>query len=460
MQNQGLTFVLAPVLDRWPFTRAAKERLRISPLGCRLVQGALWTIVAAVVTRALGLLSAIITARLLGRTAFGEFGMIQSTAGLFGALAGLGIGITATKYVAELRELAPDRCGRVIGFALATAAAGGVLAGVALVLLGPWLAAHLLAAPHLAPLLRCGAGLVVFGALQGVYLGALAGFEAFKRMAWVSWISSMLGVPLVVVGTLVAGLEGAVWGTVLQMAVGCVLGHAALAKEATKAGVSLGLAVGHEEWSLLWRFTLPALLGSMVAGPTGWLSRTFLVNQAGGYAELGLVSAANQWMNLANFLPWVMGGTLAPILSNLHAAGRRAEFVKLLRYSLLLSAGASLALALPLILTASKILALYGPDFSEGVPIFTVTMVAGAFIAVNHLLSRAMQSAGQAWLDLAANGLWAVAVLTGSWLLVRDYRALGLVAAHALAALALALWQWLIAHRLLARRRAARAQPA
>jgi hypothetical protein len=205
MQHQGLTFVLAPVFDRWRFTRAAKAQLETSPLGYRLARGALWTIIAAVVTRALGLLSAIIMARLLGRTAFGEFGIIQSTAGLFGALAGLGIGITATKYVAELRELAPDRCGRVIGFALATAATGGVLAGLALVLLGSWLAAHLLAAPHLARLLQCGAGLVVFGALQGAYLGALAGFEAFKRMAWVSWIGSMLGVPLVVVGTLVGG---------------------------------------------------------------------------------------------------------------------------------------------------------------------------------------------------------------------------------------------------------------
>jgi O-antigen/teichoic acid export membrane protein len=424
-------------------------RLHSSSLGARLARGSFWMVMGAVVSRTLGLLSAIILARILGKIPFGELGIIQSTVGLFGAFAGLGIGITATKYVAESRELEPARCGRVIGFSLNAAVAGGSLAGLGLVLFGGWLAAQTLAAPQLAPMLRAGAGLVVFGALQGAYLGALSGFEAFKRVSWVNWIASLVGVPLAVVATLLAGLEGAVWAMVLQAALGCAFAHWALAKETAKAGVKISFALNPKEWGMLWRFTLPAFLSTLLATPAGWFSRTLLVNQQGGYAEAALVSAANQWMNLVNFLPWTMGGVLVPIFANLYATNRRADFTRLLRHNLRLNAGIGLAVAIPLMLFAPRILGFYGPGFGEGTYIFILTMICGLFIAFNNLFSRAMQSAGKAWIDLTSNGVWALMVVAGSWLLVHRYKGLGLVMAHTVAAITLMVWQWLVVRRFL-----------
>ena len=46
----------------------------------------------------------VLAGRLLGTAGFGEVGMIQSTQGLFGVLAGAGLGLAATKYVAEYRS--------------------------------------------------------------------------------------------------------------------------------------------------------------------------------------------------------------------------------------------------------------------------------------------------------------------------------------------------------------------
>lgn len=406
-------------------------------------------VTGTVISRVLGLASSVILARILGKVPFGELGTIQSTVGLFGAFAGLGIGITATKYVAEYRELETARCGRVIGFSLGAALVGGILAGLGLLLFGGWLAAYTLAAPQLAPLLRIGAALVVFSSVQGAYLGALSGFEAFKQVCRVNWISSIIGVPLAVICTVWAGLDGAVWALVLQTILGCAYGHAALIKESAKAGVKISFALSLQELSMLWRFTLPAFLSALVATPAGWFSRTLLVNQHGGYAEAALVSAANQWMTLVNFLPWTMGGVLVPIFANLYAAGRRDEFMKLLRHNLLLNAGAALAVALPLMICSAWILECYGAGFGEGVPIFVLTMIAGVFIAINNLFSRAMQSAGRAWIDLTSNGLWAMVVLAGSWPLIHFYKGLGLVIIHTVAALALVLWQWIIISRLL-----------
>jgi O-antigen/teichoic acid export membrane protein len=242
---------------------------------------------------------------------------------------------------------------------------------------------------------------------------------------------------------------GAVWALILQTAFICVLSHWALRQEMARANIRTSFALSLHEWSMLMRFTLPVFISTMLATQAGWLSRTLLVNQPSGYDQMALISAANSWMNLVNFLPWTMGGVLAPIFANLYATHRRADFLKLLRHNLLLNIGVGLAVALPLMVFAPLILRGYGRDFREGVPIFVLTMICGLFITLNNLFSRAMQSAGKAWIDLASNGLWALVVLAGCWPLVHSYQGLGLVGAHTLAALALLIWQWLFVRRLL-----------
>ena len=163
---------------------------------------------------------------------------------------------------------------------------------------------------------------------------------------------------------------------------------------------------------------------------------------------MGLVNAANQWMNLVIFLPWMMGSVLVPIFASLHAVGRHDELQKLLRYNLLLNILVTFAFGLPLVLVARRILNWYGPGFTEGVTIFNLTMLMCLFVALNNLLSRTLQSTGKTWWDLISNGLWAALVLLLSWWMVPRYRGSGLIIAHALAAVALLASQLMLVHYL------------
>ena len=70
-------------------------------LGTRFVRGAWWSLVGMGAAQGLAVLASIVTARLLGKVTFGEFGMVTGTVGAFGMLAGFGLGLTATKFVAE-----------------------------------------------------------------------------------------------------------------------------------------------------------------------------------------------------------------------------------------------------------------------------------------------------------------------------------------------------------------------
>src|ERR1700733_582512 len=123
-------------------------RLESSPLGERLLRGSFWSLLGTFASRALGLAAAILAARILGKAVYGELGIIQSTVGMLGTFAGFGMGTTATKYVAELRENNPVKAGRIIALSSLVSWGVSLVLMAGLYVAAPWLCLHTLAAPH------------------------------------------------------------------------------------------------------------------------------------------------------------------------------------------------------------------------------------------------------------------------------------------------------------------------
>src|SRR6266480_5058102 len=158
------------------FGEAKNRVLKFLPadsLRGRFARGAVWSLIGAVISQGSNLAASVITARLLGREQFGQYGMVQSTVGMFGVFAGMGLGLTATKYVAELRVINPERAGRIIALSTAVALATATTAVVALFAVAPWLAASTLNAPHLSAVLRIATGVLFLNALNGTQTGTL-----------------------------------------------------------------------------------------------------------------------------------------------------------------------------------------------------------------------------------------------------------------------------------------------
>ena len=110
----------------------------------RFARGAAWSLIGAVISQGLTLAACILTARILGRAGFGELGIVNTTVGMFGVFAGLGLGLTATKYVAEFRANDPARAGRILALSSAVAVVAGGVISVVLFLLAPFLATRTL----------------------------------------------------------------------------------------------------------------------------------------------------------------------------------------------------------------------------------------------------------------------------------------------------------------------------
>lgn len=413
--------------------------LKDLPLAARVARGASWSVIGTGISRGLGLLSSILIARLLGRDVFGELGTIQSTVGMFGTFAGFGMGLTATKYVAEFRVPTPAKTGRIIALSSLVAWCSGVVLALLLYGLAPWLAAHTLAAPQLARSLRISAPLLLLGAVNGAQVGALAGFEAFRRLAKINLLGGLAAFPCLLAGAWWLGLDGAILGLVASQAWLCWLTHKGLCEEAALAGVPQGYGGALKEVQIVWQFTVPALFSSILLGPVNWTCNTLLVNQPGGYGQMGIFNAANQWFNALLFLPGILGEAALPVLSERLRNGDGAKSAAVLSLYIKLNLIVVAPLVLGGALVSPYIMALYGAGFAGAWPTLVVVLATAGILAALTPVAQIIAASGRMWMGSLMNLGWAVCFVSLTWLFV-DAGALGLATARLSAYILHSLW--------------------
>jgi O-antigen/teichoic acid export membrane protein len=428
--------------EEWRRVRAMVHGVwRADSLRGRFARGAVWSLAGAVISQGAGLAASVITARMLGRVEFGKYGIVQSTIGMLGIFAGAGLGVTATRYVAEYRTRDSHRAGRIVALSCMVSAISGAVLALGLLLFSRFLAAKTLNAPDLAGELRISALLLFFNAFNGAQVGALAGFEAFRPIARINLVKGLTAFPITVALVFFWRLPGSIWALAVTAGVACVLSQFAIWRECRALRIHPEFRTGWQERRILWTFSTPAFLCGALAGPAIWAANTMLVNQAGGYAEMGLFSAASQWRNAIGFVPAVLTQFALPLLSNLNGERDTLRYGKALRWNLILTAGIATAVALPVMVGAREIMHLYGGGFQQGWLVLIVSAATAVISCVNGVVGTAILSAGSIWAGFAFNALWAAALLAGCYYLIPAHLALGLAEAMLIAYLAHTLWQ-------------------
>jgi O-antigen/teichoic acid export membrane protein len=391
-------------------------------LRSRFARGAFWSLMGVMISQALGLGASIVIARLLGKVGLGELGMINSTMGLFGTFAGLGLGLTATRHVAQFRQHEPERASKILGLSQLTALVSGGSITLVLFIFAPTLAAQTLNAPHLGNMLRLGCGLLFVSALNGAQTGALAGFEAFRAIARVNLLQGLLNFPLMIAGTWLFGLPGAVGGMVMAAAGGWLFNHLALQRECKQAGIPISYRGSTSEWPVLWKFSAPAFLSGALVAPALWLANTILVNQPGGYGELGLFNAANHWRRLLLFLPGVIQQTALPIMSSvLGTPDQTQDFHKTIDLTQSLAVAVVFPVGACLMFASDWVMRLYGSAFTEGSVVMIGTVCSAMVGCLGSITGPMIQASGRMWLGFLINLSWAmgfvafVALLAPVW---------------------------------------------
>jgi O-antigen/teichoic acid export membrane protein len=401
--------------------------------GPRLAKGMAWSLVGAVSSRGLALLASVIAARILGKSGFGELGIVQSTTNMYGTFGLLG-GLTAVKHVAEFQKSDPERAGRVIAMSMVVATASGSVMGMLMVGMSP-LAARVLAAPHLQVVIATSALALLLILINEAQEGVLSGFEAFKRRSTVQFATAITSFPIVVLSVYFFGLIGAVWGLIASQGLQAVLSFRAIQRETSLAGIPIRWREAGKEVAILATFSLPTLCSGALYVPSMWIANMILVNSQGGYAEMGIFSAADRWRTAILFLPSLLGGVTLPMLARLRAESATERYNNLLWTNIKLSALASAAVAAPIAFLAPWIMARFGDGFAEGAWVLVTLCITAVAFAAYWIVGQSLVSRGHVWTMFLFNLGWATTLLTSEWFL-RGYGAQGLATAYLLADIA------------------------
>ncbi len=409
------------------------RRIEASPLGNRFARGVFWSLAGSLISRSLGLLSAILVARILGKEDFGELGIIQNTIGMFGTLAGFGMGLTANKHLAEFKHIDPARAERILGLASATAWLSSGLMALALVVSAPVLAAKTLAAPHLASLLQVGGLLLFLSGINGAQTGALSGFEAFKAIACINLISGALTFPLMVAGAWNWGLAGAMWALIGSQLANCLLCFAALRSETARFQIRYAFSGWRKERNLFLSFSLPAVLTGLLNSVVAWGAGALVVNQLGGYADMGIYHAALRVKQIPEAVLGMLVAPIIPMLSESFGKSDQHSYRNTLRLFLLLSALVIVPVSLLQAAAPGLTLLPFGREYAGRPLIVSWLMLHAVLASLGSCVGYVLVTAGRLWLVWLLSFGFALCYALLAVLLVPRYGVVGYAASLAIA---------------------------
>ena len=285
-----------------------------------------------------------------------------------------------------------------------------------------------LQAPHLAAEIRLGAAVLFFIALNSAQVGILSGFERFKSIAVNTSIQGVAQALLLVIGAYYWGIIGVIGGMILSSLLLWMLNRHTIRINIPKKSLK-GISISKDTIAILWKFSLPAALSSILVIPVLWWCKTFVVQQA-SFESMANYDVAEQWNMIILFIPATLAGMIIPILSNTLAEGTAHQYRKIVNVSIWINVIISVFATLVFCLLAVFILRSYGTGFTDTAT-FRILIISTIPNAIAAVLGQAIASKGKMWIGFSLNFVWAVWLLLFTLFFVGylEHEALGLALA-------------------------------
>jgi O-antigen/teichoic acid export membrane protein len=388
-----------------------KLKYNSSPLAQRFAKGNTWVFAGSFVDRIFSLVTSVIAARILGKSTFGEFGLIQSTIMMMGVFAGFSMGVAATKFISQYRHSLPSKTVQVHFLTTTIASIGGIFMCAVLFILAPTLAGGLLENPKLTPYLQYSSVLLLLTAISGVQHGTLAGFENFKSIAKISVISGTTNALLVIPAIYFWGLKGAVFALIANQTLKLILYGCFIRKELKSRKIKLNPNALFHNSKPIFKFTIPAVISGLLTAPINWICFAIISRSPDGAGEIGSFNAANQWFTAVMFIPSVLGNSLLPLFSE-RLESKPTDASKILGWSMRING----LIALPTVLLgcffSRQIMALYGQDFEKEWPTMVVVLISAAILSMQTPIGHLITAHGKMWTMSSINLFWGITMIS------------------------------------------------
>lgn len=395
----------------------AVENRSLSPAARTVFSGTLYSFAALVGVRVLTVGRSIAMARILGRDQLGFLTVLNQVVDTVSALAGFGITIAMTKFIAGSAGESRQRVGNIIKTCFASMSIPLVVACASLYCFAPVLARGFYHDARYAVLFRLAAGILALQSLYTFGLGALQGLKAIKQRSLSDIVTFAVGVPAVIALTAVARITGAVIGQLVLVLIGTLVVGFALLRFSRILPPFSQWRFDQSFLPQLVNLSLPFFLAGLAMTPAVLITTNMLF-QISGSGPTGLFNIALTMFSLILFVPLAVGMPLIPVIAetcdddSLRLCQLTTTALNLIGFITFLIA------AFVTVFARAIVFVLYGRQFVASSYALAVMAQAAFFSSLVLVVSHYLTGTGRAWTGLVFNALWFVTIVVSARYLI------------------------------------------
>lgn len=392
----------------------------------RTVRALSFGVVGAVISRVFILLSGIIVSRILGEKDYGKYSLVHTTVLTFVTFSGLGIGATLTRYIVVFKtEL--EHLGKIIKTLSVFCYLMSFGVSLFAIIFSGKLSYLISQNDELTIYFKAAAVAIFLSSLASVQQSILIGFERYKENAYAQFFRCFLYLILSPILSIIFSVSGAIIALIVSDLFLTIILYYMNIKYYKKENITLRIGLDDEIKRILFNFTLPTFIGSMLYTPTLWIANALLTKYA-GYAEMAIYSVASQWLTILTYIP-AQFGNMKPIYTELYCKRKYNQLWKTFTKISVISSGVVIPFVFLGIILGEKILSLYGAGYSEGVWTFYLMLIAAVIINLQAQVGSLLQAVGKMWIGFGINLVWSI-IFLGVFYILRVYGSVGYAIAY------------------------------
>lgn len=351
----------------------------------KFLSGAFWVIFGNVVVKGLSLLASLFIAKFLGNVTFGELSIVKTTLSVFSLLATFGLGLTVTKFIAEIKQKDHLRLGKIIASANIITLCSGLLLGLLIFIFSSYISKEILNSNNLIVPLRIASIYLLFNALNVSQIGVISGLEAYKKLAHVNLIMGAVTLPVLLGLTYFFGLNGTLWGLTFNLVLNWYLNKRIIKKEIKNLEIDLNYLQLLPEISRLLKFGYPLALKEGIYAVSNWICLYLLLVKT-SYGEVGVFNSANQLAQLILFLPLAIVNVALSSMSGL--VDDRQNYISLIKKNIIINVVITSIIGITMLFLADFIYDFYGSSFEGGQETLIILVIATIPMAITNVLEQ------------------------------------------------------------------------
>lgn len=425
-----------------------RNRIMSSSIASRVFGALKFSFIGAGFSKVCVLVASILFSRILGKEAYGQYSLVNSTINTFVTFASMGIGASVFRYTSHYRKRDNVLCGHYIGSLSTICIFMSAIASIIMFAFSKQISAWVSKEADISFYLRIAAVIILLISVGTVYQNVLLGFEKFKMIAINDIVYGCIELFAGSILTLFWGLLGAVFSLLVARLFFAILMLVSTYKTVNDEKIAITYNIDRTTLNAFRSMALPSFLAGLLVMPVTWFLNMQLI-KAAGYGEMAVYSVGAQWAAIITYITSQFT-KVKPIYTSLIADGKYAEFRKLLKKMILVSSLVGGAGALVGIIFSESIMSFYGVAYTEYTNVFRVMMIAVLFISVQSQFGSVFEATGHMWFGFMLNLLWAIVIML-VFVLLKSRGAMGYSIAYLASYMIHAGISWVVIMRLIGR---------